>query len=135
MRETVSYFLQHATQEVCTVWILPSNSLKARIAPLSIRDYHYRRVRLHCRRLSVTHFHSTRVKSDALFSYQLPFNILALLLLSPLSWCVTPRTLHGVNVFLIKLTVRPLRALFKPGNLTEPSTISVLPHSDRHRNL
>ena len=113
MREAASYFLQHATQEVCTVWMLRSNSLKNRVAPLSIRDYYDRRVRLHYRRLFVTHFHPTRVKSDALFSYQPPFNILAFLLLSPLSWCVSPRTLHVVNVFLIKVTVRSLRVLCK----------------------
>lgn len=84
-------------------------------------------MRLHCRRLSVTHFHPTRVKSDALFSYQLPFNILAFLLLSPLSWCVSPRTLHGVNVFLIKVTVRSLRVLCKPSDLTEPQRSQSFP--------
>ena len=69
----------------------------------------------------------TRVKSDALFSYQLPFNILAFLLLSPLSWCVSPRTLHGVNVFLIKVTVRSLRALCKPGDLKNPQRSQSFP--------
>lgn len=49
-----------------------------------------------------------RVKSDALFSYQPPFNILAFLLLAPLSLIASPRTLHSVNVFLIRLTVGPL---------------------------
>ena len=47
-----------------------------------------------------------RVKSDALFSYQPPFNLLALAVLWPLSFVVSPRTLHSANVFLIKLTVR-----------------------------
>ena len=50
------------------------------------------------------HFQN-RVKSDALFSYQPPFNILAFLLLGPLSLFASPRTLHSVNVFLIRLTV------------------------------
>lgn len=46
-----------------------------------------------------------RVKSDALFSYQPPFNLLALAVLWPLSFVVSPRKLHSANVFLIKLTV------------------------------
>ncbi|PFH52912.1 hypothetical protein AMATHDRAFT_138783 [Amanita thiersii Skay4041] len=47
------------------------------------------------------------VKSDALFSYQPPFNVLALILLKPASWFLTPRALHSFNVFLIKLTNLP----------------------------
>ncbi|KAF9048651.1 receptor-activated Ca2+-permeable cation channel [Panaeolus papilionaceus] len=47
------------------------------------------------------------VKSDALFSYQPPFNILAFIILKPASWFLTPRALHSVNVFLIKLTSLP----------------------------
>ena len=48
-----------------------------------------------------------RVKSNALFSYQPPFNILAFLILKPASWFFTPRRLHTINVFLIKLTSLP----------------------------
>ena len=48
-----------------------------------------------------------RVKSNALFSYQLPFNILAFLILKPASWFFSPRRLHSINVFLIKLTSLP----------------------------
>ncbi|KAG6333497.1 hypothetical protein ID866_5586 [Astraeus odoratus] len=48
------------------------------------------------------------VKSDALFSYQPPFNILALLVLKPASYCLSPRQLHSANVFLIKLTSFPI---------------------------
>ncbi|KAF9007612.1 receptor-activated Ca2+-permeable cation channel [Cyathus striatus] len=47
------------------------------------------------------------VKSDALFSYQPPFNLLAFLVLKPLSWFLTPRALHSANVFLIRLTSLP----------------------------
>ncbi|KAF8604724.1 hypothetical protein BDV93DRAFT_96560 [Ceratobasidium sp. AG-I] len=47
------------------------------------------------------------VKSDALFSYQPPFNILALLFLYPLSTCLSPRQLHTVNVLLIRITSFP----------------------------
>lgn len=49
-----------------------------------------------------------RVKSDALFSYQPPFNIVALLLLKPASWILSPRALHSANVFLIKATSFPI---------------------------
>ncbi|KAF9024917.1 hypothetical protein BDZ89DRAFT_1161975 [Hymenopellis radicata] len=48
------------------------------------------------------------VKSDALFSYQPPFNILAFVILKPSSWFLSPRALHSVNVFLIKLTSFPI---------------------------
>ena len=48
-----------------------------------------------------------RVNSDALFSYQPPFNILAFLILKPASWFLTPRALHSVNVFLIRVTSLP----------------------------
>ncbi|GJE99919.1 hypothetical protein PsYK624_161940 [Phanerochaete sordida] len=47
------------------------------------------------------------VKSDALFSYQPPFNLFAFLILWPLSCILTPRALHSANVFLIKLTSFP----------------------------
>lgn len=49
-----------------------------------------------------------RVKSDALFSYQPPFNILAFLVLKPASYIISPRSLHSCNVFLIKLTSLPI---------------------------
>ncbi|KAJ7274546.1 hypothetical protein B0H12DRAFT_1228255 [Mycena haematopus] len=48
------------------------------------------------------------VKQDALFSYQPPFNLLAFLILKPASYAVTPRTLHTLNVFLIKVTSFPI---------------------------
>ena len=38
------------------------------------------------------------VKSDAIFAYQPPFNILALLILLPLKFIVTPRWFHKINV-------------------------------------
>lgn len=47
------------------------------------------------------------VKSDALFSYQPPFNLLAFIILKPASWFLSPRALHSTNVFLIKLTSLP----------------------------
>ncbi|ODN98517.1 nonselective cation channel [Cryptococcus wingfieldii CBS 7118] len=48
------------------------------------------------------------VKSDALFSYLPGINILALGLLVPISWVVSARTLHRVNVFAIRLTSFPI---------------------------
>ncbi|KAJ7716736.1 receptor-activated Ca2+-permeable cation channel [Mycena maculata] len=48
------------------------------------------------------------VKADALFSYQPPFNLLALATLKPASYIVTPRTLHSLNVLLIKITSFPI---------------------------
>jgi len=48
------------------------------------------------------------MKSDALFSYQLPFNLLAFAILWPASWVLTPRSLHSANVFLIRLTSFPI---------------------------
>ncbi|KAE9399264.1 hypothetical protein BT96DRAFT_1019592 [Gymnopus androsaceus JB14] len=48
------------------------------------------------------------VNADALFSYQPPFNILAFLILKPASWIISPRALHSLNVFLIKLTSFPI---------------------------
>lgn len=47
------------------------------------------------------------MKSDALFSYQPPFNVLAFLILKPATFFLSPRALHSTNVFLIKLTSLP----------------------------
>ncbi|KAL1940266.1 hypothetical protein VTO73DRAFT_9218 [Trametes versicolor] len=44
---------------------------------------------------------------DSLFSYQPPFNLFAFMVLWPLSFIVSPRSLHSANVFLIKLTSFP----------------------------
>lgn len=48
------------------------------------------------------------MKSDALFSYQPPFNLLAFAILWPASWVLTPRSLHSANVFLIRSTSFPI---------------------------
>ena len=48
------------------------------------------------------------VKSDAIFSYQPPFNILALGILLPLKFIVTPRWFHKINVFSIRFINAPL---------------------------
>lgn len=51
------------------------------------------------------------VKSDAVFSYYPPVNLLAFTVLLPLSWICSPRTLHRVNVFAIRLTSFPVLLL------------------------
>ena len=67
------------------------------------------------------------VKSDALFSYQPPFNLLAFVILWPSSWVLSPRGLHSLNVFLIKLTVS--RHIL--GRCTMSTHIFlVIPHTD-----
>lgn len=48
------------------------------------------------------------VKSDAIFSYQPPFNILALCILLPLKFMISPRWFHKVNVFAIRILNAPL---------------------------
>ncbi|KAI0312291.1 hypothetical protein OF83DRAFT_1166026 [Amylostereum chailletii] len=48
------------------------------------------------------------MKTDALISYQPPFNLLAFAILWPASFALTPRALHTANVFLIRLTSFPI---------------------------
>jgi hypothetical protein len=64
-------------------------------------------VRAYFLKLSYETKSTHRVKTNALFSYQPPFNILAFLILKPASWFFTPRLFHTINVFLIKLTSLP----------------------------
>jgi hypothetical protein len=48
------------------------------------------------------------VKSDAIFSYQPPFNMLALLILLPLKQVLTPRWFHKINVAAVRTLNAPL---------------------------
>ncbi|KAL9129303.1 MAG: hypothetical protein Q9217_002214 [Psora testacea] len=48
------------------------------------------------------------VKSDAIFAYQPPFNVLALCLILPLKMVVSPRWFHKVNVAVIRTLNAPL---------------------------
>ncbi|TVY30481.1 hypothetical protein LHYA1_G000520 [Lachnellula hyalina] len=48
------------------------------------------------------------VKSDAIFAYAPPFNILALLILLPLKFVVTPRWFHKVNVAAVRILNAPI---------------------------
>lgn len=48
------------------------------------------------------------VKSDAIFAYQPPFNILALFVLVPLKFIVSPRWFHKIHVAAVRLLNLPL---------------------------
>lgn len=51
------------------------------------------------------------VKSDAIFAYQPPFNILALFILLPLKFVLSPRWFHKINVTAVRTINAPLLAL------------------------
>lgn len=51
------------------------------------------------------------VKSDAIFAYQPPFNILALCILLPLKLILTPRWFHKINVAAVRTVNAPLLLL------------------------
>lgn len=48
------------------------------------------------------------VKSDAIFAYRPPFNILALLILVPLRFCVTPRWFHKIHITAARILNLPI---------------------------
>ncbi|THU87990.1 hypothetical protein K435DRAFT_762223 [Dendrothele bispora CBS 962.96] len=47
------------------------------------------------------------VKADSLFSYQPPVNLFAVMIMLPLSYVLSPRWFHKVNVFMIRLANFP----------------------------
>jgi len=51
------------------------------------------------------------VKSDAIFAYRPPFNILALLVLLPIKFVLSPRRFHQVNVFAVRVLSAPILLL------------------------
>ncbi|KAJ7577063.1 hypothetical protein C8J56DRAFT_870326 [Mycena floridula] len=51
------------------------------------------------------------VKADSLFSYQPPINLFALFVMLPMSYVLSPRWFHKVNVFMIRLTSFPILLL------------------------
>lgn len=51
------------------------------------------------------------VKSDAIFAYMPPFNILALLIMLPLKYVLGPRRFHKTNVFVVRTLNAPLLLL------------------------
>ncbi|OCH85496.1 hypothetical protein OBBRIDRAFT_739817 [Obba rivulosa] len=72
------------------------------------------------------------VKADSLFSYQPPVNVLALCIMLPASYVLSPRWFHKVNVFVIRLTNFPIlllisfyeRQVHKSGAFTFYETVS-----------
>lgn len=48
------------------------------------------------------------VKADAIFAYQPPFNILAILFLAPLKFFVSPRWFHKIHVFSVRFLNLPI---------------------------
>ncbi|RTE79091.1 hypothetical protein BHE90_006407 [Fusarium euwallaceae] len=63
-----------------------------------------------------TRFHRTvlifeSVKSDSIFSYPPPLNILALIMLLPLKLVISSRHFHTINVFLIRVINAPILLL------------------------
>ncbi|KAE8447580.1 hypothetical protein EG329_010551 [Mollisiaceae sp. DMI_Dod_QoI] len=52
-----------------------------------------------------------RVKSDAIFAYQPPFNLLALVVLLPLKFALSPRWFHKINVAAVRTLNAPLLLL------------------------
>ncbi|EIN06002.1 hypothetical protein PUNSTDRAFT_127492 [Punctularia strigosozonata HHB-11173 SS5] len=48
------------------------------------------------------------VKADPLFSYQPPINLVALLIMLPASYILSPRWFHKLNVFMIRITNFPI---------------------------
>jgi hypothetical protein len=51
------------------------------------------------------------VKSDALFAYRPPFNVLALVILLPLKFILTPRWFHKVNITAVRILNAPILLL------------------------
>lgn len=51
------------------------------------------------------------VKSDAIFAYRPPFNVIALLILLPLKVLLSPRWFHTVNVAMIRILNAPILLL------------------------
>lgn len=54
------------------------------------------------------------VKSDAIFAYMPPFNILALLIMLPLKVLLHPHTFHRVNVTFTRTLNLPILLLISP---------------------
>ncbi|KAH7394131.1 hypothetical protein DE146DRAFT_660829 [Phaeosphaeria sp. MPI-PUGE-AT-0046c] len=70
------------------------------------------------------------VKSDSLFAYRPPFNLLAFVILLPLKFLLSPRWFHKINITAVRVLNAPLllaiayherRALWKPSRRTSVS--------------
>ncbi|KAJ9647299.1 hypothetical protein H2201_003898 [Coniosporium apollinis] len=77
------------------------------------------------------------VKSDALFAYRPPFNILALLLGLPLKAALSPRRFHKVNVFAVRVLNAPILlgiSLFERRYLWKSTRATHGPHGPSKRS-
>lgn len=81
-----------------TILVSTLSNTFARITRSSVAEVQFRR--------AVLTFEG--VKSDALFAYQPPFNLLALLVLLPLRFILSPRWFHKVNITLVRILNSPL---------------------------
>lgn len=70
------------------------------------------------------------VKSDAIFAYQPPSNILALCILLPLKFAVSPRWFHKINVAVVRTLNAPLLLVI---GIYERSSLWALDYSNVHR--
>ncbi|KAI0750131.1 hypothetical protein C8Q80DRAFT_1233043 [Daedaleopsis nitida] len=91
-----------------TVFAAMSNTLLLTIL-ISILSNTFARIDANAKQEYLFQFTITTIEGvkDPLFSYQPPFNLLAFVILWPLSFVLTPRSLHSTNVFLIKVTSFP----------------------------
>ncbi|KAI0368811.1 hypothetical protein BV20DRAFT_968928 [Pilatotrama ljubarskyi] len=91
-----------------TIFAAMSNTLLLTIL-ISILSNTFARIDANAKQEYLFQYAITTIEGvkDTLFSYQPPFNLLAFIVLWPLSFVLTPRTLHSANVFLIKLTSFP----------------------------
>jgi uncharacterized metal-binding protein len=60
------------------------------------------------------------VKSDAIFAYQPPFNILALFVLLPLKFVLSPRWFHKINVTTVRFLNAPILLLIRQIDKSAP---------------
>jgi hypothetical protein len=93
------------------------------------------------------------VKSDAIFAYRPPFNLLALIFLVPLRFIISPRWFHKIHVFAVRILNAPIllfiaiyernrlwqhRKIATHGSLKRTRSILVTPFSSAfgaHRDL
>lgn len=71
------------------------------------------------------------ISTDALFSYMPPLNLLAIIIIMPASFVLTPRWLHKLNVALLQFTSWPLLVMIKICSVSfrTPSSIASSPAS------
>lgn len=72
------------------------------------------------------------VKSDAIFAYLPPFNILALLIMLPLKWIISERMFHKVNVAAVRTLNLPVLLLI---SLYERRTLWVTDKRYKNRKI